>query len=91
MERQRTLGTGPGYQFWDDELGSFSLATLANRSDYRYSNGEQHRFYAMSVKWDYNRYLIGKTVELFTVGEVGRPPAARRTTASMRKSACVTR
>ncbi|MBG0843930.1 DUF481 domain-containing protein [Pseudomonas chengduensis] len=73
VERQRTLGTGPGYQFWDDELGAFSIATLANRSDYRYSNGEQDRFYAMSVKWDYNRYLIGKTVELFSVGELGRP------------------
>ena len=73
VERQRTLGTGPGYQFWDNELGAFSIATLANRSDYRYSNGEQDRFYAMSVKWDYNRYLIGKTVELFSVGELGKP------------------
>lgn len=73
VERQRTLGTGPGYQFWDDELGAFSVATLVNRSDYRYSNGEQDRFYALSVKWDYNRYLIGKSVELFSVGEVGRP------------------
>jgi outer membrane PBP1 activator LpoA protein len=34
---------------------------------------EQDRFYAMSVKWDYNRYLIGKAVELFSVGEVGKP------------------
>ncbi|ARS47778.1 peptide chain release factor RF-3 [Ectopseudomonas mendocina] len=73
VERQRTLGTGPGYQFWDNELGAFSVATLANRSDYRYSDGEQDRFYALSVKWDYNRYLIGKTVELFSSGEVGKP------------------
>lgn len=73
VERQRTLGTGPGYQFWDDELGAFSIATLANRKDYRYTSGEQDRFYALSVKWDYNRYLIGKTVELFSTGEVGRP------------------
>ncbi|ERI54444.1 hypothetical protein N878_02570 [Pseudomonas sp. EGD-AK9] len=73
LERQRTLGTGPGYQFWDNELGAFSIATLANRSDYVYSNGEQDRFYALSVKWDYNRYLIGKAVELFSVGEVGKP------------------
>jgi len=73
VERQRTLGTGPGYQFWDDELGAFSIATLANRSDYRYNNGEQDRFYALSMKWDYNRYLIGKTVELFSSGEVSKP------------------
>lgn len=73
LERQRTVGTGPGYQFWDDELGAFSVATLANRSDYSFSNGEQNRFYELSVKWDYNRYLVGKTVELFSSGEVGRP------------------
>lgn len=73
LERQRTLGTGPGYQFWDDELGAFSVATLANRSDYSFSSGEVNRFYELSVKWDYNRYLIGKTVELFSSGEVGRP------------------
>ena len=64
LERQRTLGTGPGYQFWDNELGAFSIATLANRSDYVYSNGEQDRFYALSFKWDYNRYLIGKALEV---------------------------
>ncbi|MCO6058115.1 DUF481 domain-containing protein [Pseudomonas sp. MOB-449] len=73
LERQRTLGTGPGYQFWDDELGAFSLAGLVNRSDYQFSNGEQENFYSLSTKWDYNRYLVGKTVEFFTTGEVGRP------------------
>ncbi len=73
LERQRTLGTGPGYQFWDDELGAFSLAALVNRSDYQFASGEEENFYAVSTKWDYNRYLVGKTVELFTSGEVGRP------------------
>ncbi|MDT4844429.1 hypothetical protein FQZ97_783880 [compost metagenome] len=73
LERQRTLGTGPGYQFWDNELGAFSLAGLLNRSDYEFANGEEENFYAVSMKWDYNRYLVGKTVELFTSGEVGRP------------------
>lgn len=73
LERQRSLGTGPGYQFWDDELGAFSLAGLVNRSDYQFANGEEENFYAISMKWDYNRYLVGKTVELFTSGEVGRP------------------
>ncbi|MBM7061638.1 DUF481 domain-containing protein [Pseudomonas sp. UL073] len=73
LERQRTIGTGPGYQFWDDELGAFSLAGLVNRTDYEYSNGEKDNFYQLTVKWDYNRYLVGKTVELFTSGEVGKP------------------
>jgi len=73
LRRQRTVGTGPGYQFWDDELGAFSLASLINRTDYQYDTGEKDNFYALGLKWDYNRYLVGKTVEFFTTGEVGRP------------------
>ncbi len=73
LERQRTVGTGPGYQFWDNELGAFSMTGLLNRTDYLYANGEKDNFYAMSMKWDYNRYLVGKSVELFSNGEVGKP------------------
>ncbi|WP_271410887.1 DUF481 domain-containing protein [Pseudomonas sp. Q1-7] len=73
LERQRGLGTGPGYQFWDDELGAFSLAGLVNRSDYQFADDGKESFYSLSTKWDYNRYLVGKTVELFTTGEIGRP------------------
>lgn len=73
LARQRTVGTGPGYQFWDDELGAFSLGSLLNRTDYEYRDGGKDNFYSVGVKWDYNRYLIGKTVELFTNGEVGKP------------------
>lgn len=73
LERQRTIGAGPGYQFWDNELGSFSLAGLINRGDYRYTGGERDRFYAPSLKWAYNRYLVGKTIEFFTNGELSKP------------------
>ncbi|WP_273820246.1 MULTISPECIES: DUF481 domain-containing protein [Pseudomonas] len=72
LSRQRTIGTGPGYQFWDDELGAFSLGSLLNNTNYEYSDGEKN-FYSLGVKWDYNRYLVGKTIELFTNGEFGRP------------------
>lgn len=70
---QRTLGTGPGYQFWDNELGAFSLASLVNRSDYEYIDGEKEHFYSLALNWDYNRYLYGRSLELFSNGEVGRP------------------
>ncbi len=73
VREQRTVGTGPGYQFWDNELGAFSLATLANRSDYKFDTGEREHFYALSLKWDYNRYLSGRSLELFSNGEVGKP------------------
>ncbi|WP_047335842.1 DUF481 domain-containing protein [Pseudomonas protegens] len=73
LARQRVVGTGPGYQFWDDELGAFSLGSLLNRTDYEYADGGKDNFYSLAMKWDYNRYLIGKRVEFFTNGEVGRP------------------
>ena len=73
LSRQRTVGTGPGYQFWDDELGAFSLGSLLNRTDYEYSDGGKDNFYSLAMKWDYNRYLIGKSVEFFTNVEVGKP------------------
>ena len=73
IARQRTVGTGPGYQFWDDELGAFSLGSLLNRTDYEYSDGKKDNFYSIAMKWDYNRYLLGKTVSLFTNGELGKP------------------
>ena len=73
LARQRTLGSGPGYQFWDDQLGAFSLAGLLNRSDYRFADGSRDNFYALGAKWEYNRYLIGKAVELFSSGELGKP------------------
>lgn len=73
LSRQRTVGTGPGYQFWDDELGAFSLGSLVNRTDYQFSDGSKENFYSIAMKWDYNRYLIGKKVEFFTNGEVGKP------------------
>jgi hypothetical protein len=73
VRRQRTLGTGPGYQFWDNELGAFSLASLFNRSDYEFANGDKEDFYSLAMKWDYNRYLVGKTFELFSTGEIGKP------------------
>jgi hypothetical protein len=73
LARQRVVGTGPGYQFWDDELGAFSLGSLLNRTDYEYRDGSKDNFYSIAMKWDYNRYLIGKKVEFFTNGEVGKP------------------
>lgn len=73
LSRQRVVGTGPGYQFWDDELGAFSLGSLLNHTDYEYRDGGKDQFYSLAMKWNYNRYLIGKKVEFFTSGEVGKP------------------
>lgn len=73
LETQRTLGTGPGYQFWDDALGAFSVAGLFNRNDYTFADGTSQHFNSAAFEWDYKRYLLGKNFELYTNGEVGTP------------------
>ncbi|WP_434091910.1 DUF481 domain-containing protein [Pseudomonas subflava] len=73
LETQRTVGTGPGYQFWDNELGAFSMAGLFNRNDYVFADGTSEHFNSTSMEWDYKRYLGGKNLELYTLGELGMP------------------
>lgn len=72
LTRQVTYGTGPGYQFWDDELGAFSVSVLLNRVNYGYKDGFSESDFGASLRWDYVRYFMGKEVELFTRGEVMR-------------------
>ena len=73
LEKQKALGFGPGYQFWDDELGAFSASTLLSRYKYRYKDGDSDRFYALGVHWDYNRYMFAKNLELYSRGDLTRP------------------
>ncbi len=73
LNRQYALGTGPGYQFWDDELGAFSLVGLAGRVHYRYSDGATEEFFAAGVGWNYTRKLYGQRAEVFLRGEASRP------------------
>lgn len=71
LSEQSLVGTGPGYQFWDNELGSFSLALLGGAFSYGYSDGSSDNHFGASVRWDYQRYLKGRTVTLFSHGDVG--------------------
>lgn len=73
LSRETSIGTGPGYQFWDDEQGAFSLTGLLSRVEYHYSDGASDRFPQASIKWDYRRFVYGKQLEMFTQGELGRP------------------
>ncbi|WP_392566065.1 DUF481 domain-containing protein [Utexia brackfieldae] len=67
-----TVGTGPGYQLWDDELGAFSLSALINYQRLEYRDDHTNNNPLGSVKWDYERYFMSKTVRLFTNGSIGR-------------------
>jgi len=71
--RQAALGTGLGYQFWDNETGSFSLAGLVGRAQYSYDDGAVDRFYAASMQWDFNHYIRGDRLEIYSTGEIMRP------------------
>lgn len=73
IARRRSIGSGPGYQFWDNELGALSLTSLLNRDDFDYADGGAARTYTVAMKWDYNRFLVGKAIEVFSSGEVGLP------------------
>ena len=71
LSRQTLLGTGPGYQFWDNELGSFSLSFLGGGFGYGYSDGTEDNHFGASLRWSYQRYLRGKTLTLYSNGDVG--------------------
>ncbi|OSN07933.1 peptide chain release factor RF-3 [Lonsdalea iberica] len=68
----RAIGTGPGYQFWDNDLGAFSVTALVSSQQFVYQEDGQDDFFAGALKWDYSRYFSGKKTQLFTTGEVGR-------------------
>ncbi len=73
VARQGAIGIGPGYQFWDNDKGSFSTAVLLSRARYKYRDDVAENFYAASLRWDYNRYINGDRLELYTAGELMRP------------------
>jgi hypothetical protein len=69
----RAVGTGPGYQFWDNELGAFSLTALVNRNDFVFTDNQTWNFYSAGLKWDLKRHLLAKRLELFSDGELDKP------------------
>ncbi|MBH3366988.1 DUF481 domain-containing protein [Pseudomonas carnis] len=73
LQTRRKIGTGPGYQFWDDQLGNLTVVALLNRMRFGYSGGGSNTFYFTSARWDFKRYLVGRKFEFFASGELGRP------------------
>ncbi len=72
VSRQRLIGTGPGYRFWDDELGRFDLIAQYNRVRFDVDQGSL-AFDTVSLQWDYKRLLGGTRLELYSQGEVQVP------------------
>lgn len=72
IQRQRIAGTGPGYRFWDNELGRFDLITQASRVRLDTQAGDLS-FDSWSLEWDYKRLLWGTRFEFYSTGELQVP------------------
>lgn len=70
---QVVFAAGPGYQFWDDELGAFSMTTFLTHTRYKYHDDTRDNFQAAGLGWNFTRYLAGKQWQVFTTGEFSRP------------------
>lgn len=68
FNRQRIVGTGPGYRFWDNELGRFDMIAQFNRTEFHSSVGDVS-FDTYSLEWDYKRLLWGTRLELYSTAE----------------------
>jgi hypothetical protein len=68
MALERDVATGPGYQFWDDETGAFSLTALVYRSALELTFPEKLNVYSSALGWDYKHFLLAKRLELFSDG-----------------------
>ncbi len=72
IRRQRIAGTGPGYRFWDNELGRFDLITQFNRVQLDTEVGDLD-FNSWSLEWDYKRLLWGTRFEFYSTAELQVP------------------
>lgn len=75
IRSQRVLGTGPGYRFWDTELGRFDLITQLNRIKLKSTTGD-YEFNSWSLEWDYKRLLWGTRLEFYSNAELQVPQIA---------------
>lgn len=72
VDRQRIVGTGPGYRFWDDELGRFDLIGQFNRVRLE-SDVADLAFNTTSLELDYKRLLWGTRLEFYANAELQIP------------------
>jgi hypothetical protein len=72
LQRWRGFGTGPGYSFWNNELGRFELIGRFNRVHVDTTQGD-FEFDAYSLDWDFRRLLWGTQVEAYSTATLLQP------------------
>ena len=75
VTRLQMIGSGPGYRFWDDELGRFDLIGQFNRVHFDTTAGDL-AFDTFSMEWDYKRLLWGTRLEFYSNAELHIPEIA---------------
>ncbi|MEK1942501.1 MAG: DUF481 domain-containing protein [Pseudomonas sp.] len=72
QQRERYIGTGPGYRFWDDELGRFELMLRPTRVQLA-AKGFSENFNSLGLVWDFKRKLWGTRLEATSKGTLQVP------------------
>jgi hypothetical protein len=77
INRTQAYGVGPGYRFWDNELGRFELIGQYERFQLHSAASAEHpgdtRFDAAGMEWDFKRLIAGTRVELYSTGQLALP------------------
>ncbi|OAT34702.1 DUF481 domain-containing protein [Proteus myxofaciens] len=72
IKEKTGVGTGPGWQVWNDELSSLSFTTILSYQNLKYRHDGNANYLQGALGWDYNQYLFAKKVTAYTKGRVGR-------------------
>lgn len=64
VERQIQLGSGPGYEWWNNALGRFETSARFEHIRMDAQDGSDSRTNGLGLNWDYRRYLFGKRFQL---------------------------
>jgi hypothetical protein len=75
VERWRGVGSGPGYSFWDSELGRFELVGGFNRVHVD-TQQDSYEFDTWSLDWDYRRLFKGTRLEAYSRATLQMPTVA---------------
>lgn len=71
--QQSQFGSGPGFRFYDNQLGRFELIGTVGEQNYFYRDYRDYRFAVIGGGWDYRQQLIGTRLEFYTNGELLYP------------------
>ena len=64
VERQIQIGSGPGYEWWNNALGRFETSARFEHLRLDARDGSDSRTNGLGLNWDFRRYVFGKRFQL---------------------------